>query len=98
MERGNIKSVYLHLIEVILYFFFVGFLVGGFMLIFCLAPMLILAALVWVGIVLCMWPVFLPIMITLKHTHMVEKAINFALSIRSVRKLIIFVFNKVCSM
>lgn len=82
------------MIEVILYFFFVGFLVGGFALIFCLAPMLLVAAVVWVGVVLCMWPIFLPIMITLKHTHVVRRLIDVAVSIKNIRRFILFLYNK----
>lgn len=98
MKRNKIKSAYMHLIEVVLYFFFVGFLFGGIALILFLAPVLLLATITWIVVVLCMWPILLPIMIALKHTHVVRKTWNFAIKHKNVRKLILYTYNKFCTM
>jgi len=72
MERGKrslfVSGYFKHLIEVVLYFMIVGFIFGSVVFFACLAPLLMIMTLMWVAVVLCIWPILLPLMIALKHT------------------------------
>jgi len=98
MQQKLVKSAYIHLIEVILYFVVVGFLFGSLVLFLCLAPLLLIMTLAWIAIVVCMWPVLLPVMLAIKHTHIVRKISNFAIEQAAFRRLVLALYRKACNL
>ena len=102
MERGKrslFESAYVkQLIEVVLYFLIVGFIFGSVVFFACLAPLLMILTFVWVSVVLCIWPLLLPLMIALKHTHIVRKTYNWAIEYKKCRTVLLYLYDKICSL
>ena len=98
MQQKLVKSAYIHLIEVILYFVVVGFLFGSLLLFLCLAPLLCLMTMAWITLVLCLWPIFLPFVIAIKHTHIVRKTYNFAIEHSTFRRIVLALYRQTCNL
>jgi hypothetical protein len=91
------QSTY-HMIEVVLYFLLVGLLLGTLVVVLCLAPLFLLMTVGWLALLICMWPVLLPIFIAIRRTNLVRKTFDRAIENRRVRRAIIKMYNKSCGL